>query len=269
MSDFCKTYGIRMVIPFSITGNDVATNTQIFQIYQSADKVTESSIDAFMERFPQCYPIFIDCNDTTSRKGSFTFGLRKKLDAKGIKYSITNLKSSEQNFAKAFSGSVRNVIILNTARSPELNIALAKIDGLKTMNPQMQISLFGYTEWLMYTKVYLEYFYKYDTYIPTTFYYNPLSARTKGLENAYRKWFRQDMRVALPRFAITGYDHGRYFIEGIHKYGTGFSGVKGQVGYIPIQTPLSFKRVGNGGMQNSCFMLIHYKTNHSMESVNY
>lgn len=269
MSDFCKTYGIRMVIPFSITGNDVATNTQIFQIYQSADKVTESSIDAFMERFPQCHPIFIDCNDTTSRKGSFTFGLRKKLDAKGIKYSITNLKSSEQNFAKAFSGSVRNIIILNTARSPELNIALAKIDGLKTMNPQMQISLFGYTEWLMYTKVYLEYFYKYDTYIPTTFYYNPLSARTKGLENAYRKWFRQDMRVALPRFAITGYDHGRYFIEGIHKYGTGFSGVKGQVGYIPIQTPLSFRRVGNGGMQNSCFMLIHYKTNHSMESVNY
>lgn len=269
MADFCKTYGIRMVIPFSITGNDVAANTQIFQVYQSAEKITESSIDAFMERFPQCHPIFIDCNDTTSRKGSFTFGLRKKLDAKGIKYSITNLKSSEENFAKAFSGSVRNVIVLNTARSPELNIALAKIDGLKAVNPQMQISLYGYTEWLMYTKVYLDYFYKYDTYIPTTFYYNPLSARTKGLENAYRKWFRQDMRVALPRFAITGYDHGRFFIEGIHKYGTGFSGVKGQTDYIPIQTPLNFKRVGNGGMQNSCFMLVHYKANHSLESINY
>lgn len=269
LADFCKTYGIRMVIPFSITGNDVATNSQIFQVYQSADKITESSIDAFMERFPQCHPVFIDCNDTTSRKGSFTFGLRKKLDAKGIKYSITNLKSSEEYFAKAFSGNTRNVVILNTARSPELNIALAKIDGLKTINPQLQISLYGYTEWLMYTKVYLEYFYKYDTYIPTTFYYNPLSARTKDLETAYRKWFHQDMRVALPRFAIVGYDHARFFVEGLYKYGANFSGTKGQIGYAPMQSPLNFKRVGEGGMQNKCFMLVHYKTNHSMESISY
>lgn len=269
LADFCKTYGIRMVIPFSITGNDVATNTQIFQVYQSVDKTTESSISAFMERFPHCHPVFIDCNDTTSRKGSFTFGLRKRLDAKGIKYSITNLKSSEENFAKAFSGGVRNVVILNTARSPELNIALAKIDGLKTAYPQMQISMYGYTEWLMYTKVYLEYFYKYDTYIPTTFYYNPLSIRTKGLENAYRKWFHQDMRAALPRFAITGYDHGRFFIEGVHKYGTSFCGTKGQIDYSPIQTQLKFRRVGNGGMQNISFMLVHYKPNRSMESISY
>ena len=40
----------------------------------------------------------------------------------------------------------------------------------------LQVSLFGYTEWLMYTKVYADLFYKYNAYIPTAAYYNELSA---------------------------------------------------------------------------------------------
>ena len=56
-------------------------------------------------------------------------------------------------FAKAFDASKQNVVVLNTGRSPELNVTLAKLNGLKVTAPAMRISLFGYTEWLMYTKV--------------------------------------------------------------------------------------------------------------------
>lgn len=269
LADFCKSYGIKMVIPFSIEGNDVAANPQIFQVYQSGEMITEASVNAFMERFPGLHPVFIDCNDATSKKGAFTSELRKRLEAKGIVYSITNLKSTEAAFAKAFSKNQGNVVILNTGRSPELNVALAKIDGMIAANGAMKVSLYGYTEWLMYTKVYLEYFHKYDTYIPTTFYYNPLSDRTRQLEASYRKWFHQEMRTALPRFAITGYDHGRFLIEGLHKYGMSFTGEKKQSTYQPMQTPLRFVRMVNGGMQNKSFMLIHYKNNHAIEAINY
>ena len=72
-----------------------------------------------------------------------------------MKYSITNLKSSEQMFSKAFSRSQQNVVVLNTGRSPELNVAFAKLNSLKAMDPSVTISMYGYTEWLMYTKVYL------------------------------------------------------------------------------------------------------------------
>lgn len=269
LADFCRTYGIKLVIPFSINGNDVATNAQIFQVYQSPDQLNEAAIRAYLDRFPNAHAVFIDCNDTTSRKGPFTFGLRKRLEERGIQYNITNLKSSEENFKKSFSRDQLNVVILNTGRSPELNVALAKIDGLRSANPNIRISLFGYTEWLMYTKAYLEYFHKYDAYIPTTFFYNPLSARTKGLETAYRKWFKQDMRQSLPRFAITGYDHGRYFLEGLHRHGAAFTGTPAQSSYNSMQTPLRFEHLSGGGMQNRSFMLMHYKTDHSISAINY
>lgn len=270
LSDFCKTYDIKLVIPFSITGNDVAVNPNIFQVYRTPESINADAIAAFLERFPDAHPVFIDCNDTTSKKGMFTFGLRKQLEARKQDYSITNLQSKEDNFAKAFSTEKINIVVLNTGRSPELNVALAKIDGLRATNPDIEVSLFGYTEWLIYTKSYLDYFHKYDTYIPTTFYYNAISKSTIQVEEAYRSWFKSEMmQMYQPRFPLTGYDHAMYFIGGMSRHGKDFVG-QGAAKIHPVQTPLKFKRAGEGGgLQNVSFLLVHYKKNHDIESINY
>lgn len=269
LGDFCRSENIKMVIPFSITGNDVAQNRQIFQVYQTAEQQNESAIHAFLERFPTQHVVLIDCNDTTSRKGIFTFGLRKKLEQQGRQYNITNLKSSEQSFVKAFSQTEPNVVILNTGRSPELNVALAKLNTLTAINPHIVVSLYGYTEWLMYTKVYLDFFHRYDTYIPSTFYYNPLAGNTQRVEQNYRRWFKEEMQYAQPRFALTGYDHAQYFLRGLHRYGKTFTGIREQNASAPLQTPLRFQRIGEGGMQNVHFQLIHYTRDHRVESLSY
>ena len=77
------------------------------------------------------------------------------------------------------------------------------------------------------------------------------------------------MRLALPRFALTGYDQAQFFIRGINKYGKQFNGTPQQNTYKPLQTPLKFKRVTNGGMQNNCFVLLHYKPTHTIETITY
>jgi hypothetical protein len=77
------------------------------------------------------------------------------------------------------------------------------------------------------------------------------------------------MQYALPRFAITGYDHGQFFLRGLAKYGKSFVGTKGQNGYTALQTPLSFKQVGSAGMQNEVFLLIHYTKGGGIESIAY
>ena len=269
LSDFCKTYGIKMVIPFSINGDDVERNKEIFQVYQSPEALNDAAIKAFLSRFANVHPIFVDCNDSTSRKGNFTFGLRKELERKKINYSITNVNSSIEQFAKAFVPSKQNVVVLNSGRSPQLTAVLNKLDEFSAKYPGAVISLFGYTEWLMYAKYNLDRFYRYDTYIPSTFYYNASSAKTANLEQTYVKWFHQPMQIAMPRFAITGYDHAMYFIQGVKKYGKNFMGERNQVTYQPVQTPLNFKKTSKGGYKNTNFQLIHYTFNRQIESVNY
>ncbi len=269
LADFAKAHDIKVLIPFSINAPEVKTNRNIFQVYQSPEDYNEAVIGHFLEKFAGFHTVFIDCNDTTSKKGVFTFGLRRRMETMGRSHSITNLKSSEAAFAKAFSTTQPNVVILNTGRSPELNIAFAKLNGLAMTRPKLSISMFGYTEWMMYTKYNLDNFYKFSVYIPATFYTNPLSPQTARIEQKYRWNFHADMMHALPRFAITGFDHAYYFIKGLHMYGKVFVGPRGVVGYKPIQTPLHFERIGDGRLQNRGLLFVHYTPEHKIETINF
>lgn len=269
LSDFAKKHGIKLVIPFSITGNDVATNPNIFQVYQSPEQFYSEVARQFVGRFTTQHVVVVDCNDRSSDKGVFTFTLREALAKKGLTYTITNVTNSAESFAKAFSTTKPNIVVLNTARSPELNAVIAKLDQLKSSVPTLKISLFGYTEWLMYAKYNMDKFCKYDTYVPTHFYYNPLSTATKNFTDDYMKKFDQSLMDYMPRFAITGYDHALYFIGGIKKQGNKFIGAEADKN--ALQTPMHFKRVGgqNGGLQNVSVNFVHYNTNHSISIINY
>lgn len=269
MSDFVERNDIRLVIPFSINAPQLLTNRNIFQIWQSPTRITTLSIELYLENFKDYHPVFIDCNDSTSRKYPFTSGLRRQLDNRGIVYNITNLKSSEESFSKAFSRTKKNIVILNTGRSQELGVAFAKISGLKHNVPALEISMFGYSEWLAYTHSHLDNFYKFDTYIPSVFHYNPLTSSTQRLEQKYRWNFHSEMQHALPRFALTGFDHAFFFLKGLHKYGKSFNGAAGLFGYSPVQTSLVFERMGNGGLQNHSLLLVHYAPEHRVETVKF
>lgn len=269
LSDFVEKNDIRLVIPFSISAPQLTENRNIFQVWQSPTSINDATITRYMELFKDYHPVFIDCNDSTSKKGVFTSGLRRQLENRQIPYHITNLKSSEDAFAKAFSQNKPNIVILNTARSPELRVAFAKINGMKFNFPNLDITMFGYTEWLMYTRTHLDNFYKYNTYIPSVFYYNPLSSQTDRLEQKYRWNFHADMMQSLPRFALTGFDHAYFFLKGLHKYGKTFNGAAGMFGYPPVQTPLMFERLGNGGLQNRSLLFVHYTPEHRVETVKF
>ena len=269
LSNFVEKHNIQLVIPFSINAPQLTSNRNIFQVWQSPQEINDASVNLFVDQFRDFHTVIIDCNDSTSKKGPFTAGVRRQLEQRGLAYSVTSLKSGEENFSKAFSRTKSNVVILNTARSQELGVAFSKLNGLKVVNPELNITMFGYAEWLMYTKAHLENFYKYNTYIPSTFNYNPLSQATQRIEQKYRWNFHTDMQNRLPRLAITGFDQAYFFLRGLHKYGKSFNGAAGMLGYEPVQTPLKFERYGNGGLRNRMLELVHYKPDHKVETIKF
>lgn len=267
LGDFARKNNIRVVIPFSINGNEVAENPFVYQVYQSPEQLNQKSISAFLARFADCHPVIIDCNDKTSTKGNFTFGLRQELEKRGTEYSITNLSSSDEMFAKAFALDKNNVVILNTGRSPELTAAFKKLDVLTQNNRDLRISMYGYTDWLLYEKIDKDRFFQYDVFIPTHFYHNSSSTITGQLESAYQRWFHTPMMEAKPRFALTGYDQATFFLRGIHQQGNDFKG--DQPDTKAVQTQFKFERQGTGGWQNQQFMLIHYNRDHTISNVTF
>lgn len=269
LGDFARERNIRVLIPFSINSPEIFTNAMLFQVYQNGNLLNDGYVSRFYERYKNYHTVIIDCNDSTSTKGGFTSALRQKLELEGKKYSITNLRSSEAMFQKSFSTTEPNVVVLNTGRSQELNVAFAKLNGMTMTRPQLQVSVFGYPEWLMYTSRNLDNFYKYDVCIPSTYYMNPVSSRTARFKQKYRWNFHQDMQNYHQRFAVTGFDHAYFFIKGLHMYGQNFTGASGMVGYTPYQTPLHFERLDGGGLQNRARLFVHYTKDQRIETINF
>ena len=58
-------------------------------------------------------------------------------------------------------------------------------------------------------------------------------------------------------------------LPSLHLYGNHFTGTAGTVGYAPLQTPLHFERVGNGGLQNKAIYFIHYSPDNRIETIRY
>jgi len=269
LSHFVEKHDILLVIPFSINAPQLTTNRNIFQIWQSHNDQNAAVVSFFADRFKNYHSVIIDCNDSTSTKGAFTSLLRRKMEQQGMEYVLTNLKSDENKFVNAFSKTKPNVVVLNTGRSPELGVAFSKINGMAVNNPNLNITMFGYTDWLMYTRRHLDNFYKYNTFIPSVFYYNPLTLATERFEQKYRSNFHSVMMNSLPRFAITGFDHAYFFLRGLHKYGKSFNGSADKFGYSPIQTPLRFERYGNGGLRNRTQLFVHYKPGQVVETIKF
>jgi len=269
LGDFAREHNIRVLIPFSINSQEVFSNSQIFQVYQNGNLLNDGYVSRFYDRYKNYHTVIIDCNDSTSTKGGFTSALRQKLELEGKKYSITNLRSGETMFQKSFSTTEPNVVVLNTSRSQELNVAFAKLNGLMTTTPGILVSMFGYTEWLMYTRSNLDNYYKFDVYVPSTYYMDPLSPRTERIKLKYRWNFHQEMQSYHQRFAVIGFDHAFFMIRGLHMYGSHFTGASGMVGYTAYQTPLHFERIGNGGLQNKAVLFVHYTNDNKVETINF
>ena len=120
LSNFVKKHDIMLVVPFSIHAPQLSTNKNIFQIYQAPESMTDVTARRCAEWFRDYHPIIVDCQDSTSTKGAFTAALRRQLEQHDVLYNVTSLSTAEDNFAKAFVANSPNLVILNTARSPEV-----------------------------------------------------------------------------------------------------------------------------------------------------
>ena len=272
LAEFCRKNNVALVMPFSIDADDATTNPNVFQIYQSDSQLAGRSIGAFIERFATTHrPIFVNTNTPQDGKYAFTKALRETLQSRGIKEELTDINTPLREFAKHFSQTQPNVIILNSAAYKPLERLFEKLDSLKKIDPSLIISTYGYNEWFIYQPNLEKDYFKYNVHIPTTYYFSRTSDRVEDFERDYKNRYGQGMNPdCLPRMALLGYDHTMYFVRGMSKYGRSYVGNEKQnTGFKPLQSRLEFKRLGKGGYQNTNFQIIRFRTDGTMDSLTY
>ena len=254
VGDFALKNKIFSVVSFSSKIDDVYNNPYMFLLNAPRSYRDTYSATAVKDYFITSHFIFLET--TSGNEKNFVSELRKQLDAAKKTYTRLPATTTAAEIDKVLAKHVNSVIMPDASDLATLRSITPKINELKTkyFNP---FTVVGYPEWQTYSATEINSFKKWDTYIYSTFYYDPSSKRTENFMQKFRKAFGKAPAGGHPSMAMAGFDSAYYFLRGMRIFGKGLDVQKISVkGY---QSNYSFSRVSNwGGMVNNYVELIHY-----------
>lgn len=267
IANFAQKNNIKYVIPFTSKNDNVLNNPDIFQVNTPQSYLYSKASQAFSTLYANHNVVILKMPQDKDSKDEFISELKSELDAKKMEYQTCTYNS--ENFSETLlsylSDTKPNVIIPTTSSAEALSRFLAPLKSIKDSKPEYTLSLFGYPDWQVYTKEYLDKYYALDTYIYSNFYANNLSSQVKEFYNKFKVWYSKSLYVSYPRYGMLGFDTGMYFLNAINLYGTNFENNLSKINYKSLQTGFNFERVNTwGGFINTNLFIINYRPDYSV-----
>lgn len=257
LGNFCRENKIKMVVPFSSQCDEVYKNPYLYVSNVPKSTLFEETYKLLQDQFSNRH--FVIWNSGEQREDDLTFinGLKRMLNAHAIPFrEVSAGSSSLQDY---LSLGRKNIIVPNSASLKALNKLCSELNLFKVTNPEYQFSLLGHPEWQIYTNSQLENFFRFDTYIYSSFYKNMNKVACGPFENRFEKDFHTELQNTFPSFGMLGYDLGRFFLMGLANKGNDFDSNISTWRTDPLQNDFYFKRASNwSGFINNKAELIHY-----------
>ena len=266
LADYCDLHKVRLVVPFSTSSIQLIGHPHYYQVTQLQTEVQAEAVSILTNTYGKSNYIFVDTADDN---------ITGKNLVKLFKDQLTNLEATSHNlpltadstaYEKVMSMTTSNVVVLNSSSIRSLNLLLPHLESFQRQHPFCEITLFGYPDWQTYTSQRLADFYKYNTYIYTSFFRNPLEQRTGAFERQFMHWFGRPMFQTFPRYGMMGFDLAYYFLRGLQIYGEELEQHHVDVPFYPFQHPLRFEHESQkNGYVNRHVELIHYTPKQTIE----
>ncbi|PXV67989.1 ABC-type branched-subunit amino acid transport system substrate-binding protein [Dysgonomonas alginatilytica] len=270
LSNFAKKQGIKYAIPFPTKTNETQKNTEVFQLNAPHEVLYNNTTRTLANLFGNANVIYITESGNNDKK-EFVTALNAQLSQKGMRAtSVAANQHLSANLALALDANRRNVIVAASGSAQLLQTLLPVLSSLREKQPNLNMSLFGHTEWQTYPQFFTD-LYKNDTYIYTPFYMSDDDYKTKQFISNYKKWYNNKSLInTYPKYGALGYDTGIYFLTGLFKHGKNFESSVNSISVPALQTPISFNKVNAaGGYMNNGFYIVHYKSNGSVDKIEY
>lgn len=257
LGDFCKQNKIKLVIPFTSQCDEVYKNPYLYLSNVPKSMLFEETYRLLQSQFANDHFIIWNCGGEKEDDREFISGLKKKLKAYGISYK--EAAAGSDALKAQMSSAKKNIIVPTSSTLKSLNSLTGELNSLKTSAPEYRFSLLGHPEWQIYTASQLDNFFRFDTYIYSSFYKNMNKSACGPFERRFEKDFHAGLQNTFPSFGMLGYDLGRFFLLGLSDYGSGFNSKISSLKTAPLQNDFHFQRTSNwSGFINKKTELIHY-----------
>lgn len=264
----CKEMKVRYAVPFAT--NLSTDDNPLLYLATAGNYVVqkEASRKLCNNNTAECNYICYKSQVKDEKTGFFVGHITDRLREMGKDLSVLNESHSKEELENALSRFKPNIIITDNADIRTLNILISQLNAFIQANPDYKISLIGHPEWLSYTGSLLAEYFKYDTYIYSPYYTNPLAKNTALFERKFKENFRQDLLADTPRHSMMGFDLGYYFLFGMARFGDDFEFRQGELQFNPFQQDFRFHQYDTtGGFTNHAVQIIHYTPEQTIEQI--
>lgn len=262
VAGFAREHDINMVNPFSVKSTEAEKNIKVFQCNIPHENLYSRSRDKIIAEIGDRYVVFV-IDDSGKENGKLDHLNRIKTKLLQQERDFLEISLGQDPYMETFEDmapGVRDVFVLTNASSrSSVGKVLAPLTKLKEEKSHINITLYGYPEWQVYTKEYINQFHRLNTTIFSRFYTLPGDSAAMQLQDKFLYWYHRDMLQANPQHVVLGYDTGIFFLEAMAQYGRNFDKEIEALSYPGIQTGYKFRRINNwSGFNNSNIYFVRF-----------
>ena len=266
VAEFGKANDIAVVSPFAFSQELSKSHPDLIQLNTSKSFLYENLTADVVKRFETYDFVFLNDKGCTDKADPYAGYLKNALKAKYMQYHEFEYDNPE---TLVTVDSVLNIIGHNILYIPVAN----NRESLRRMFPclkcttfeigaeqekQGQTAILGYPEWVLYSGDFMDYYYDMNVYLFSKFYVNPFDESVQAFYKNFRYWYAKEPMPLTPRYALLGYDVGRYFLAAVKAHGMNFADhIEGFL-HGTLQSMMSFRREGEG-LINRGLYLVHFK----------
>lgn len=259
LSKFCKKNKVKLVIPFSSHNDEVYKNPYVYLSNVPKNILFEETYKLLLSQFAGNQFVIWNNGEQRADDQLFIQGLKKMLTAQNIPFREVNSNGDVSALRNSMTMTRKNVIVSASSSLKAMHALSAELLLLIEQQSGHKFCLLGHPEWQMYSQKQGDNFFRFDTYIFSSFYKNMNQPACIALENRFKKEFHSNMQNTYPSFGLLGYDLGRFFLNGMATQGSNFNDKIGGLKTTPLQNDFHFKRASNwSGFINNKAELIHY-----------
>lgn len=254
LREYSKNYHIPLAVPFSSKEDLTVGYPHLFQVNTKASSYYDRVYNAFISENLGNNVVFVDCGATDDFK--YIDGFKTALTNRGIPQSVHT--PNELSDLLSHTGGKHTVLIPTSKKTEsfkEIVTVLDELDG----SISSTVSVFGYPEWLTFSSENTQALRKYHGSFYTTFYADLTSEDVLKFTRRFKTKFKRDQYNTRPLFGLIGYDVTRFFVGGLHLFGTEFIQYQDLIQMTALQNPLLFERNNYevNGFINKNIKIIH------------
>ena len=254
LREYSKNYRIPLAVPFSSKEDLTVGYPHLFQVNTKASSYYDRVYSAFISENLGNNVVFVDCGTTDDIK--YIEGFKTALTNRGIPQSVHT--PNELTDLLSHTGGKHTVLIPTSKKTESFKEMVTVLDALDG-SISSTVSIFGYPEWLTFSSENTQSLRKYHGSFYTTFYADLTSEDVLKFTRRFKAKFKRDQYNTRPLFGLIGYDVTRFFVGGLHLFGTEFIPYQDRVQMTALQNPLLFERNNYevNGFINKNIKIIH------------